>query len=69
MNSSEKETSPDPLVLAYLCARSCLIGALLLFAAGVLVWKLCALLLSKKHLGLFSKIFYQSFHSALELLI
>lgn len=70
MNSSEKETSPNPLVLVCLCVRSCLIRAPPLFAAEVLVWKLSALLLNKKAEHLFSKIFYQSLYLvALELLV
>lgn len=70
MNSSEKETSPNPLVLVCLCVRSCLIRAPPSFAAEVPVWEPSALLLNKKEEHLFSKIFYKSLcFVVLELLV
>lgn len=70
MNRSEKETSPNPLVLVCLCVRSCLIIAPPSFAAEVPVWEPSALLLNKKEEHLFSKIFYKSLcFVVLELLV
>lgn len=48
LNSSEEDTAPNPLVVAYLCVMSCPIRAPPLFAAAVLVWKISGLLLDKK---------------------